>query len=155
VVALMLPALAYLPPHQQERVVCSIAAAVRYQVPANLMLAVAEQENGRPGQWVRHANGAVDVGPMQFSTGYLRELGRYGITPEDVAARGCYPYTLAAWRLARHIRYDKGDLWTRAANYHSRTPGFNAIYRGQITRKAVKWADWLDTHFTTTAWTAR
>lgn len=34
----MLAAVADLPPYQQERVVCSINAAVRYQLPANLML---------------------------------------------------------------------------------------------------------------------
>jgi hypothetical protein len=151
----MLPAIAGLPALHQERVVCSIAAAVKYEIPANLMLAVAEQEGGKPGQWVRHANGAVDVGPLQFSTGYLRDLARYGITPEDVAAKGCYPYELAAWRLRRHIRYDQGDLWTKAANYHSGTPHLNAIYRGHIMRKALKWADWLDAHFTTIAWYER
>ena len=151
----MLPAIADLPALQQERVVCSIPAAARYEIPANLMLAVAEQEGGKPGQWVRHANGAVDVGPLQFSTGYLRDLARYGITPEDVAAKGCYPYELAAWRLRRHIRYDQGDLWTKAANYHSGTPHLNAIYRRHIMRNALKWADWLDVHFTTIAWYGR
>ena len=151
----MLPAVADMPPQTQERVVCSIAAAAKYQIPANLMLAVAEQEGGQPGQWVHHANGAVDVGPLQFSTGYLRDLARYGITPEDVAARGCYPYDLAAWRLRRHIRYDMGDLWTKAANYHSRTPAFNAVYRRLIMNKAVRWTDWLEQHFSTVAWSGR
>lgn len=151
----MLPVVADLPPQLHERVECSISAAAKYQVPANIVLAVTEKEGGRPGQWVRNANGTHDVGMMQFNTAYLRDLARYGITPEDVAARGCYPYTLAAWRLARHIRYDRGDLWTRAANYHSRTPSFNAIYRGHIARKAMKWADWLDAHFTTITWTGR
>lgn len=36
-----------LPPHLHERVVCSIVAAARYDVPANLILAVAEQEGGK------------------------------------------------------------------------------------------------------------
>lgn len=151
----MFPAIADLALQQQERVVCSIAAAVKYEVPANIVLAVAEKENGKAGQWVRYANGAVDVGPMQFSTGYLRDLARYGITPKDVAARGCYPYELATWRLRRHIRYDQGDLWTKVANYHSRTPRFNAVYRADLIRRAVKWADWLDMHFTTIKWAAR
>lgn len=151
----MLPVVSDMPPQLQERIVCSIAAAAKYEIPANLLLAVAEQEGGQPGQWVRHANGAVDVGPMQFNTGYLRDLARYGITSEDVAARGCYPYELAAWRLRRHIRYDTGDLWTKAANYHSRTPAFNVVYRQLIMGKALKWADWLDRHFTTVAWSGR
>lgn len=151
----MVPAVADLPPQLQERIVCSMAAAAKYQVPANLVLAVVEKENGKPGQWVRHANGAVDVGPMQFSTGYVRDLARYGITPADVAAKGCYPYELATWRLRRHIRDDHGDLWTRAANYHSRTPKFNRVYRADLMIKAMKWAEWLERNYKTIQWPAR
>lgn len=145
----MLPLVADLPPLEQERIVCSISSAVKYEVPANIVLAVAEKEGGKPGQWVRNTNGTHDVGPMQFNTVYLRELERYGITANDVAAAGCYSFDLAAWRLRMHLRNDKGDIWTRAANYHSRTPQFNAIYRADLMKKAAKWADWLEARFVT------
>jgi hypothetical protein len=138
-----------LPPQLQERVMCSIAAAVKYEVAANIVLAVAEKEGGKPGQWVRNANGTADVGSMEFNTAYLRELVRYGITAQHVAAAGCYPYDLAAWWLRMHIKNDAGDLWTRAANYHSRTPQYNAIYRADLIHRAVKWADWLEARFPT------
>jgi hypothetical protein len=138
-----------LPPQLQERVTCSISAAVKYEVPVNIVLAVAEKEGGRPGQWKRNTNGTDDVGPMQFNTAYLRQLARYGITAKDVAGAGCYPFDLAAWRLRIHIKRDDGDLWTRAANYHSRTPHYNAIYRADLIKRAIKWADWLDARFTT------
>ena len=138
-----------LPPQLQERVVCSISAAAKYDVPANIVLAVAEKEAGKPGQWVRNANGTHDVGPMQFNTAYLGDLARYGITANDVAAAGCYSFDLAAWRLRQHIKNDKGDLWTRAANYHSRTYSFNTVYRADLMTKAIKWADWLSARFVT------
>lgn len=138
-----------LPPQLQERVICSISAAVKYEVPANIVLAVAEKEGGKPGQWVKNTNGTHDVGPMQFNTLYLGDLAKYGITANDVAAAGCYSFDLAAWRLRQHIRKDQGDLWTRAANYHSRTPQYNAVYRADLMRRAVKWADWLDARFVT------
>src|SRR5437868_611207 len=93
-----------LPPQMQERVVCSISSAVKYEVPANIVLAVAEKEAGKPGQWVANTNGTYDVGSLQFNTEYLRGLARYGITAEHVAAAGCYPYDLAAWRLRMHIK---------------------------------------------------
>lgn len=144
-----MPFFANLPPQLQERVVCSISAAVKYEVPANIVLAVAEKEGGKPGQWVRNSNGTHDVGPMQFNTAYLAELSRYGIAADDVAASGCYAFDLAAWRLRVHIRNDKGDLWTKAANYHSRTPQYNAVYRADLMRRASKWADWLDARFVT------
>ena len=138
-----------LPPPLQERVVCSISAASKYEVPTNIVLAIAEKEGGRPGQWVLNANGTHDVGPMQFNTAYLKTLAHYGITANDVAARGCYAYDLAAWRLRQHIKNDKGDLWTRVANYHSRTYRYNKIYRADLMVKATKWADWLEARFAT------
>lgn len=138
-----------LPPQDQERIVCSITAAVKYEVPANIVLAVAEQEGGKPGQWVKNTNGTYDVGPMQFNTSYLHHLKPYGITAADVEQAGCYPYDLAAWRLRSHILHDQGDLWTRVANYHSRTPMHNARYRMGVMRKAEKWASWLSARFRT------
>lgn len=138
-----------LPPQMQERVVCSITAAVKYKVPANIVLAVAEKEAGKPGQWVKNTNGTHDVGPMQFNTAYLIELRKYGITAQDVAQGGCYAYDLATWRLRGHLRNDKGDIWTRAANYHSRTPKYNAVYRTDLVKRANKWGNWLVARFPT------
>lgn len=138
-----------LPPLQIERVTCSISAAIKYRIPANILLAVAEKEGGQPYQWVKNTNGTFDVGPMQFNTGYLRTLNRYGISSADVGARGCYAYDLAAWRLRRHIRYDKGDLWTRVANYHSRTPRYNKIYRIDLMRRSDLWATWIEARYKT------
>ena len=142
-------ALADLPAPLHERVVCSISAALQYELPANILLAVAEKEGGKPGQWVKNTNGTHDVGAMQFNTGYLTEMRRFGITAGDVAAAGCYPFELAAWRLRQHIRRDSGDLWTRVANYHSRTPRYNAVYRSDLMRRAARWADWLEARFVT------
>lgn len=138
-----------LSPQMHERIVCSISAAARYEIPANILLAIAEKENGKPGQWMRNANGTHDVGPMQFNTGYLKQLQHFGITPADVASAGCYSYDLAAWRLRQHVLKDEGDLWTRAAHYHSRTPRFNAGYRRGLMRSAANWADWLAVRFAT------
>lgn len=145
----MLPFLSDLPPLWQERVVCSISAAIKYDIPANIVLAIAEKEGGRPKQWVRNTNGTYDIGTMQFNTAYLRNLAQYGIRPSDVAAAGCYAYDLAAWRIRGHILNDSGDIWQRVANYHSRTPRFNSIYRSDLVIKAWRWANWLDKHFVT------
>ncbi|MDN7880121.1 muramidase [Burkholderia aenigmatica] len=138
-----------LPPRIHERVVCSISAATKYEIPANLLLAVAEKEAGKPGQWVRNTNGTSDVGSLQFNTAYLATLARYGITPDDVAQAGCYPYDLAAWRIRGHLLRDAGDIWTRAANYHSRTPIYNATYRADLVVRAARWADWLQARYAT------
>jgi len=136
-----------LPPDMQERVVCSIIAAVKYEIPANILLAIAEKEGGKPGQWVENSSGTHDVGAMQFNTAYLQDLSKYGITADHVAQSGCYAYDLAAWRIRQHIKNDQGDIWTKAANYHSRTPEYNARYRSDLIAQAAKWADWLEERF--------
>jgi len=138
-----------LPPHLQERIVCSIQAAINYEVPANILLAVAEKEGGKPGQWVKNSNDTYDVGPMQFNTAYLSDLAKYGISAEHVAKAGCYSYALAAWRLRMHIRNDRGDLWTKVSNYHSTTPHLNAAYREDLMRRAARWGKWLNVRFAT------
>lgn len=63
--------------------------------------------------------------------------------------RVIYSYQLAAWRLHGHLKNDKGDVWTRAANYHSRTPQYNLRYRAQLMRRAHKWHQWLEGQFLT------
>lgn len=138
-----------LPPNLQERVVCSIVAAVKYEVPANVLLAIAEKEGGKPGEKSKNSNGTYDFGVMQFNTVYLTDLQAHGITADDVLAPGCYPYDLAAWRLRTHLQKDSGDLWTRAANYHSKTPKYNTIYQADLKQKATQWAYWLNVHFAT------
>jgi len=138
-----------LAPNIEERVVCSIVAAVKYEVPANIVLAIAEKEAGAPNQWVKNTNGTFDVGSMQFNTTYLNDLKKYGISAQDAAQTGCYPYDLAAWRLRTHLRHDEHDLWTRAANYHSKTPKYNQIYRDDLIIKATKWGHWLELRFPT------
>ncbi len=138
-----------LPPDLQERVVCLITAAIKYEIPANILLAIAEKEGGKPGQWVRNSNGTHDVGSMQFNTAYLQDLSKYGITPDHVTNTGCYAYDLAAWRVRLHIKNDKGDIWTKAANYHSRTPKYNAKYRADLIVRANRWSGWLVNRFIT------
>jgi hypothetical protein len=69
-------------PH--ERITCSIIAAIDYQIPANIVLAVAEIENGKPGHVSGNSNGTLDYGPMQFNTVYLADMRKYGITEQDV-----------------------------------------------------------------------
>jgi hypothetical protein len=140
-----MPFLDMAPPNARTRNLLNIGRC-EYDVPANIVLAVAEKEAGKPGQWVKNSNGTHDVGPMQLNTSYLEELARYWINTKDVAASGCYPFDLAAWL---HIRKDNDDLWTRAANCHSRTPQYNVTYRADLMRKAIKWADWLNARFAT------
>lgn len=128
-----------------EMISCCIDAAVEFNVPADILLAIAEIEGGRPGTLSRNKNGTVDIGPMQFNSVYLRDLEKHGVTPEMVNAEGCYPYRLAAWRIRQHLDNDNGDIFKKAANYHSKTPSKNDIYRIKLIARTNKWASWLST----------
>jgi hypothetical protein len=63
--------------------------------------------------------------------------------------RFVYPFMLAGWRIRGHLQHDTGDIWTRAANYHSRTPMHNRTYRADLIRRADRWSSWLDRYFPT------
>ena len=60
-----------------QLVYCSIAAAVKYEIPANIMMAVAEKEGGEAWKFSRNKNGTIDIGTMQFNSDYLIELNKY------------------------------------------------------------------------------
>lgn len=126
-----------------EMVNCCIDAAIEFNIPADILLAIAEIEGGQPGIISKNKNGTIDIGPMQFNSVYLMDLKKYGITPEMVNSNGCYPYRLAAWRIRQHLENDTGDIFRKAANYHSRTPDKNQIYRNKIISRAERWAAWI------------
>lgn len=127
---------------------CVIEAARKQQVPANLLLAIASIESGKNGQYVPNGNGSLDIGHFQINTIHWKAQGAFAsfptITKEDVAWRGCYNAELAAWLLRKSIETPTGqDYWTRAANYHSATPKYNAIYKSKLIPLAKRWGDWL------------
>jgi hypothetical protein len=91
-----------------------------------------------------------DLGRRLLATGALAAIATTAQASVVMSAtRYVYPFMLAGWRIRGHLRNDVGDIWTRASNYHSRTPRFNASYRVDLIRRATRWADWLDHHFPT------
>lgn len=132
-----------LPPIWQENVQCVVRVAQQKNLPANVLLAIASLENGKPGMFNRNKNGSYDLGKMQVNTIHLPQLGKYGIRADHLLAPGCYSIELAGWMLAKHLAESDGDFWTRAANYHSKTPKYNQIYRNKLIPYANAWGDWL------------
>ena len=84
---------------------------------------------------------------MQFNDDVPADLARYGITADDVAAAGCQSFDLVRAVADAHIRNDKGDLWT-PAQYHSRTPQYNTVYRADLIRDQMG-PIWLEVCFVT------
>ena len=139
--------LAQLPPQMQQTVVCAMEASHEYSVPLNAVLAVAEQEGGKPGMAKRNRNGSYDYGVMQINSTHLEEFGKYGITRAHLMHDGCYPVQLATWMIQQHLNSCNAEFWTCVARYHSKTPSLNAVYRAKILPKAAKWSNWIKQSF--------
>ena len=132
-------------PVTEARVMCSIEAAARYKLPADLIFAISLTEGGKAGTVSKNKNGTFDLGFMQFNTSYLNTLKGYGIKESDVLASTCYPFHLAAWRINAHLE-ESGpeDLLTKVAYYHSRTEKYNEIYQQRLVENAQKFFDHIE-----------
>ena len=132
---------------------CVLDSAVRRNVPANVLFAIVQIEHAREGQVKANKDGSFDFGRWQINSVHLEELAGFGVSPEKaqyyLTRDGCYGADFAAYRLQRCFSWKKDtkDFWERAACYHSKTPARNAIYREKLKPIALRWADWLSTHY--------
>ena len=83
---------------------CFEAAAARYQIPAELLVAIARTESGLRADAIgRNEDGSEDLGLMQINSWWLPHLARYGLTREDLTDP-CTNVEVGAWILAQEIR---------------------------------------------------
>lgn len=136
---------------------CVLASAVKRDVPANVLLAIAQIEGGKEGLVKTNANGSYDFGRWQINSVHVEEMAEYGVSPEVfryyVLHDGCYGADFAAYRLQRcfnNPKWANRDVWEKAACYHSKTPSKNAIYRAKLKPPARAWADWLEANYPVT-----
>lgn len=95
---LALPALLFLT--QSVNAACFELAAQRYQVPVQLLKAIAMQESGGRAHAVnRNPNGTFDIGMMQINSFWLPKLARHGITQQDLFDP-CVSVLVGAWVLS-------------------------------------------------------
>lgn len=128
---------------------CAVEAAVHRNVPANVLLAILEWENGHQ-RVLKNKNGTVDVGQGGINSVHLASLTKLGV-PENVAVYyltndGCYNAAYSAYLLQQRLtepRNGNPDFWTRVASYHSKTPTLNVKYQQHIRPLAAKWANYL------------
>lgn len=137
--------------YRPATVQCVLQAAVRYQVPADVLLAIGQHEAGVEGTAIRNTDGSVDLGRAGINTVHLAELRQYGVEPavaiHYLRYDGCYNYQMAAYLLNRKLTGCRQDYWTCVANYHSTTPRFNAAYQSKIEPLAREWAAYLQQHY--------
>jgi hypothetical protein len=132
---------------------CIIENSGKQGVPANVLLGLFSAEGMKNGQILTNTDGSKDLGHFGINTvhwdpdkGLFRDYPE--ITQHDVAVRGCYNAEIAAWLLKLHLERNTGqDFWTRAANYHSGTPKFNAKYKAKLIPYSVSWGQWLNSRY--------
>ncbi len=129
---------------------CVIARANKHSVPANVLIAVWEQEAGAHGKVTIHPNGAVDVGELQFNRKTIKsDYEKLGITEYHLKSDGCYAADLAAHRLSALIAKNQNRMgyWRAAAMYHSANEPYNSNYASLIRKRAAMWERILTNHF--------
>jgi hypothetical protein len=106
-------------------------AAVIYHVPAKLIIAVLQVEQGRVGHVSKNTNGTYDIGPAQINSSWLPELKKYGFTKERVLLDPCINAKIGAWILGRSIA-SEDNLLVGVGNYNSHTPVYNHSYYQKV-----------------------
>lgn len=130
----------------EERINCAIQASIKYNVPIDVLLAISSIENGNVDTIKRNSNNTYDYGVMQINSEYIKDLNNkfnLNITKDDFLKRDCFSFQVAAYKIKEHIKYDKGDLLTRLAMYHSKTPYYNEIYKKKIVAHSKYWSNFL------------
>lgn len=110
---------------------CINQAAVKYHVPATVIISVLKIENGHVGDANLNSNGTLDYGPMQINTVWLRQLRTYGYTAQRIQYDPCVNVEVGAWILGRNIAEGK-NLWQGIGDYHSHQSRLNAHYRNKV-----------------------
>ncbi|WP_454727970.1 MULTISPECIES: transglycosylase SLT domain-containing protein [Cupriavidus] len=136
---------------------CVVAAAVRRNVPANVLLAIGQHEAGTEGSAILNRNGTRDFGRTGINDktvdDAMAEIAPFGVNRAQVVDAlmhdGCYNYEMAAFVLSKKLKACKSsDFWFCAASYHSATPELNLVYQRKIKPLADQWSRYLKQHYT-------
>lgn len=124
---------------------CYAEAAQRYQVPAELLRAIARVESGeRHLPPSRNANGTVDIGVMRINSSWLPQLARYNIDARRLSDDACLSVMVGAWILALN-RAQLGNGWNAVGAYnagcrklsHSQCQSLRERYVLKVARAAL------------------
>ncbi len=102
---------------------CFDAAALRYNIPSELLRAISEVESA--GRWTavnRNPDGSEDVCAMQINSFWFSRLSRLGIEREHLLAEPCTCVMSGAWILAQEIEAS-GYSWETVGQYHAGRSG--------------------------------
>jgi len=110
---------------------CVNDAAIRFNIPAKLIISVLATERGKLGKVVVNRNGTYDIGPAQINSSWLPELKKYNITQADIQYNACININVGAWILSKKIA-KRNSLLEGVGDYNSHTYRFNKNYAEKI-----------------------
>lgn len=98
---------------------CWSAAAVRYDLPVDLLFAIGQVESSHMAHAVAvNTNGTADLGIMQINSSWLRVLEPYGIDRRVLLEQPCTNIQVGAWILAQEVaRF--GYSWQAIGAYNA------------------------------------
>lgn len=110
---------------------CFDWAAQRYQVPSELLQAIARIESsGNPRALNRNADGSRDIGLMQINSRWLGMLQVHGLHENDLWDP-CVNTLVAAWLLSENFRR-WGPTYRALGAYHSPHPARQIAYARRV-----------------------
>jgi soluble lytic murein transglycosylase-like protein len=113
---------------------CINESAYIYRIPAKLIIAVLNVEQGKKGLIKKNTNGSYDLGEMQINSHWWPMLYQFNITPQDVLYKPCINLRVGSWILAREIA-EGNNLLEGVGNYNSHTPVYNHHYITKVREK--------------------
>ena len=97
---------------------CWEEAAVKYDINAYLLHAIAKTESGLNARAInRNRNGSYDIGLMQINSIWLPALRKFGIDEQQLYDP-CTSIQVGAWILAQNMRR-LGNSWNAVGAYNS------------------------------------
>jgi len=111
---------------------CWADAAARYNVPVDLLYAIALVETGnRANVLSRNKNGTYDIGLMQINSSHLKRLAKIGITQYDLLRDPCLNLHVGAMILAEMIA-THGYTWVAIGAYNAKSHEKRAAYARKV-----------------------
>lgn len=112
---------------------CWADASARYNIPVDLLYAIARVETGNKGRLISkpNRNGTYDIGLMQINSMHLPRLAKIGITERDLIEKPCVNLHVGAMILSEMIaRY--GYTWVAIGAYNAGTHEKRVVYAKKV-----------------------
>ncbi len=122
---------------------CFTQASEKYNVPENLLRAIAAHESSMNPKAIskKNSDGTYDIGLMQINSWWMPQLYKYGISQKSLLNNPCLNLHVGAWILATNF-HTHGKSWNSVGAYNagfkpSREP-LRKTYVGYIKNQLKK-----------------